>query len=370
MRHMALVILALLLITASFLPRQCHADGFQVVAGERKCDALDLPDAPLRAFRLADGSIRAFATHYRNRALVGSSFDDLTESCSVAYEGATDPDPSRFDYKTWIASTWLAEDGSVFALGHNEYQAHELAGRCSSRDYFACWYNSIVLLHSTDSGRTFERYGKGGGLLLAPDFIDTLGQGHPRGYTSPTNLIESGNFVYTLVAYSGLDPKDRGRCVLRSSLPIGADSWQILTKDGFVKPNGSPFLDKAKLRCRYIEGVNGFVGSIAKVSGKDLFIATVAEDDSEGGSIVAYFSPDLVHWSHREVLLRVSLFWSTACASGHRYSYPSLLDEQSSTANFDEVGSTATLFLVRSGCRVGTDRALVKTSVKVQLPQN
>ncbi|MCG6205522.1 hypothetical protein LPW26_12800 [Rhodopseudomonas sp. HC1] len=331
---------------------------------------MDLPDAPLRAFRLADGSIRAFATHYRNRALIGSNFADLRESCSIAYEGRLDPDPSHFDYKTWIASTWLSEDGSVFALGHNEYQAQEVPGRCSFRDYESCWYNSIVLLHSRDSGRTFRRYGNQGGLLLAPDFVDTLGQGHSRGYTSPTNMVKSGNFVYSLVAYAGLDPKDRGRCVLRSSLPINAESWQILTSDGFVRPNGSPFLDKAKLRCRYAEGLGGFVGSIAKVSGRDLFLATVAEDDSEGGSIVTYVSSDLVHWRNRQVLLHVSLFWSKACASDYRYSYPSLVDESSSTANFDEVGSTATLYLVRSACRVGTDRALVRTTVKVQLPQN
>jgi len=104
-------------------------DLFRVVAAE-KCDALDIPDAPLRAFRTPDGSITAFATHYRNRSLVGRGFDTLAKDCSVAYEGSLDPDPSHFDYKTWIAATWIADDGSVVALGHNEYQAHELPGRC------------------------------------------------------------------------------------------------------------------------------------------------------------------------------------------------------------------------------------------------
>lgn len=369
MRSGALFLGLFVLMTATLLPHDCSASQFQVVATEHKCDDVDLPDTSLRAFRLADGSIRAFATHYRNRALSGSSFATLRESCSIVYEGARDPDPSHFNYKTWIAATWLAEDGSVFALGHNEYQAQEIAGRCAFRDYLSCWYNSILLLRSVDSGRTFHRYGRHGGLLLAPDYVDTLGQGHPRGYTNPTNLIRSGDFVYSLVAYAGLDPKDRGRCVLRSSLPINADSWQLLTNDGFAKPNGSPFQSKSQLRCRYIEGVNGYVGSLAKVAGSDLFVAVVAEDDSAGGSIVAYFSRDLLHWRSRQVLLNVSLFWSSVCSSGYRYSYPSLVDEKSTAPNFDEIGSSATLYLVRSACKAGTDRALVKTDVKLQLPQ-
>src|ERR1700712_2954343 len=78
-------------------------DLFRVVSAE-KCDALDIPDAPLRAFRTPDGSITAFATHYRNRAFGGRSFDTMAKNCSVAYEGSLDPDPSHFDYKTWITA--------------------------------------------------------------------------------------------------------------------------------------------------------------------------------------------------------------------------------------------------------------------------
>ena len=177
-------------------------DLFRVVSAE-KCDALDIPDAPLRAFRTPDGSITAFATHYRNRALVGRSFGTMAKNCSVAYEGSLNPDPSHFDYKTWITATWIADDGSVVALGHNEYQAHELAGRCRFSDYSSCWYNSLVLLKSNDFGRTFHRFDHSNKALVAPDFVETLGQGHPRGYTSPTNLVRWGDYLYTLVGYSG-----------------------------------------------------------------------------------------------------------------------------------------------------------------------
>lgn len=341
-------------------------DLFRVVSAE-KCDALDIPDAPLRAFRTPDGSITAFATHYRNRALVGRSFDTMAKNCSVAYEGSLDPDPSHFDYKTWIAATWIAGDGSVVALGHNEYQAHELAGRCRFSDYSSCWYNSLVLLKSDDFGRTFHRFDQSKKALVAPDFVETLGQGHPRGYTSPTNLVRWGDYLYTLVGYSGQEKGDSGRCVLRTRLPVTADSWELLTSGGFVRPNTNPYGDNSGIRCAYVTGMRGFVGSIAKLVDTDLFVATVAED-SDGGSIVVYFSDDLVHWRDRQVLQKVPLFWSANCPLGKRFSYPSLIDESSAAPNFDQIGRTPTLYLVQGGCKVGTNLALVKTKLEIGPP--
>jgi hypothetical protein len=343
-------------------------DLFRVIAAE-KCDALDIPDAPLRAFRTPDGSITAFATHYRNRALVGRGFDALAKDCSVAYEGSLDPDPSHFDYKTWIAATWIADDGSVVALGHNEYQAHELPGRCRFSDYSSCWYNSLVLLKSDDFGRTFHRFDQSKEALVAPDFVETLGQGHPRGYTSPTNLVRWGDYLYTLVGYSGPEKGDSGRCVLRTRLPVTADSWELLTSGGFVSPNKNPYGDNSGIHCAYVMGMRGFVGSIAKLATTDLFIATVAED-SDGGSIVAYFSDDLVHWRDRQVLQKVPLFWSANCPLGKRFSYPSLIDESSASPNFDQIGPTPTLYLVQGGCKVGTNLALVKTRLEIRPPSD
>ncbi|MEY9138646.1 hypothetical protein ACVIWV_010091 [Bradyrhizobium diazoefficiens] len=360
-------------VIGTFLPlvvgghRATEADDLPHVVPDAKCDALDISDAPLRAFRSPDGSITAFATHYRNRALVGSSFGAMAKNCSVAYEGTLDPDPSHFNYKTWITATWIGDDGSVIALGHNEYQAHELVGHCRFADYSSCWYNSIVLLRSNDRGRTFHRADDLDKAVVAPDFADTLGQGHPRGYTSPTNLVKWGDYLYTLVGYSGVDKGDSGRCVLRSRLPVTTSSWEIFTRDGFVRPNQSAYEDQARVRCEYVTGMRGFVGSIAKLANSNLFVATVAEDIN-GGSIVAYFSDDLVHWHDRQVLEQVPLFWSKDCSIGKRFSYPSLIDENSPGPNFDQVGRTPTLYLVQGGCEIGSDLALVKTKVKIKPP--
>lgn len=360
-----LIVIFFVGLTAACRSEDASTD-FRTVVGERSCDNLDLPDAPLRAFRLPDGSITAFATHYRNRALKGAGFESLVENCSVVYEGKLDPDPSHFDYKTWITATWISDDGTIFALGHNEYQAHELPGRCQFSDYASCWYNSIVLLRSDDRGMTFYRVSEK--PILAPDFRDTVGQGHPRGYTSPTNIVRWGDYLYTLVGYSGVDKNDRKRCVVRSSLPITDQSWSILTDEGFVSPNRDPYSSSAQVRCTPISGMKGFVGSIARLADQDIFVATVAEDDEAGGSVVIYFSDDLVHWRNRQILKHLSLFWSRRCSQDHRYTYPSLVDESSPMPNFDQVGGAPTLYLVQGACKVGADRALVRTRVQIVGP--
>jgi hypothetical protein len=181
-------------------------------------------------------------------------------------------------------------------------------------------------------------------------------------------MVKWGNHVYSLVGYSGSEKGDTGRCVLRSSLPITRDTWEILTSNGFAKPGGDPYLSGPTVHCRYVSKMPGFVGSIGRVVNTDLFVAIVAENDREGGSIVAYFSKDLVNWNGRQVLKQVSLFWSANCTDGRRYTYPSLIDEKSLSPNFDEVGETAMLYLVQGACRVGTNRALVKVPVKLSIP--
>lgn len=364
---MLINLLIVVLILVSAVKVKCEP---LPVSSSTRCDALDIPDAPMRAFRQSDGSIRAFATHYRNRSLIGTSLDSLARDCSVAYEGSLDTDPLHHDYKTWIAATWLSDEGEVYALGHNEYQAHEIPGACAFVDYRSCWYNSIVLLKSHDSGKTFHRVsGKAQGVVIAPDFSSMEGQGHPRGFTSPTNIVRWKNYLYALVGFSGLNERDTGRCVLRTSLDISLDSWSVLTDDGFVAPVRAISRERRRAPCLKIQGINGFVGSVSRLAGTDLFVAAAAEDVGFGGQIVAYYSQDLVRWRYRQVLAQLPLFWSGKCDSGHRYSYPSLLDDKSSSVNFDVIGLDPTLFLSRSDCRVGLNRALTRVSVHLSPPE-
>src|SRR5690348_4315886 len=46
------------------------------------CDGHDVPDAPARAFREAEGGVALFGMHYVNRALRGKSLDRVKLDCA------------------------------------------------------------------------------------------------------------------------------------------------------------------------------------------------------------------------------------------------------------------------------------------------
>src|SRR3954470_18863291 len=75
------------------------------------CDGNDVPDAPLRAFRDADGQVVAFGLHYVNRGLRGASLAALKIDCRVVLDSGNNPDPAAYDEHSWITATWT-DDGA------------------------------------------------------------------------------------------------------------------------------------------------------------------------------------------------------------------------------------------------------------------
>jgi hypothetical protein len=68
------------------------------------CDGHDVPDAPVRAFRDAKGTVVLFGMHYQNRALRGESFDKLKLDCRIVLASSGKADPAAYDDKSWITT--------------------------------------------------------------------------------------------------------------------------------------------------------------------------------------------------------------------------------------------------------------------------
>ena len=262
----------------------------------QRCEVLDIPDAPLRAFRRADGRVVAFATHYLNRSLVGPSLSQLSHECRLVYQGRHLDDPAKFDDRTWITATWTSDGVNVAALGHNEYQAHKFLGRCSFGTYNECWYNSVVPLISSNGGRSFVRanYPE---PIAAPPMKSNSGQGRPRGYFSPSNIIFDHGYYYALIARSGFGGKEAGRCLFRTRDAMTPGSWTAWDGASFVPIFGSPYDHDWTLKtpCEAVIGLSrGALGSIAKIKGSDIFAAfsiSESSEDTEGGFVDVDFLP-------------------------------------------------------------------------------
>jgi hypothetical protein len=58
------------------------------------CDPEDIPDAPARALRVADGSVALFAANQQNRVLRGADLLSVRPDCAVVFTGSWAADPA------------------------------------------------------------------------------------------------------------------------------------------------------------------------------------------------------------------------------------------------------------------------------------
>ena len=287
---------ALLLLSVIFSRGQAAIAEVPVIAVENKpvivfahterCEPLDIPDAPLRAFRRADGMVVAFATHFLNRAAIGPSLSHLSHDCQLVYQGKHLADPAQFDDRTWITSTWTSDGITVSALGHNEYHGEQFVSHCRSKTIDKCWYISVVPLVSSDGGRSFVRTHYPTPIAAPPMKVDE-DRGQPQGYVIPSNIIFNDGYYYALIGRTDFDGKKAGRCLFRTQDVLGPDTWTVWDGHSYLPIFGSPYDNHWTYKpiCEAATGLSGALGSIAKLKNTKFFVAFwIAESDSpEGG---------------------------------------------------------------------------------------
>ena len=193
-----------------------------------RCAEDDIPDAPLRAVRLDDDHVIAFATHEQNRAFSGPNLGTLKRDCRIVFAGRHSDRPEDYSDRIWIASTWSEDGRTIFALGHDEYQAHRHPGRCRFATYAECWWNAIVLLRSDDGGRNFSRVGDRP-VATIPSRQD-IDQGHSRGFYEPSNIVKRGDAYYALIRAGGEGAQQAGTCLFRTNDLTRPESLALLRR--------------------------------------------------------------------------------------------------------------------------------------------
>ncbi len=90
-----------------------------------RCEDIDIPDLPARAFRNDQGDVSLISTHPVNRRFFGPNLGEIERICDPIFESTFDPDPARFTDAEWIASLYTEDGVKVNGLVHNEYQGWE-----------------------------------------------------------------------------------------------------------------------------------------------------------------------------------------------------------------------------------------------------
>jgi len=327
----------------------------QVVFDSRKgCEEIDIPDAPARAFRDDSEVVHLIATHYVARAMIGRDLDEVRHDCRVIYLSPKDPDPSHFQDNNWLYSFYSENGRRVAALVHSEYDGEEIPGMCATPDDTSnCWWNTITLAESLDSGYTFTIAAPPRNLIAAMPYRYVVGnRTGARGYNTPSNILKIGAYYYALINDWPYKAQKYGPCLIRTSDVFNAGSWRAWDGKNFVIRFADPYRETiTKPEEHVCEPVlAGAVETLVQHARTGIFIVTQFVQDGRFDGPPGFYiqcSRDLMHWSKPALLVRFSDLRATEEPGKWTYGYESLIDPTSKDRNFTTVSDTPYLYYVR-----------------------
>ncbi len=338
-----------------------------------RCENLDIPDLPARAFRDADGNVELISAHITNRRYLGPDLNDVKHQCQPVMQSTHDSDPSKFSDNEWIASTYTEDGKTVYALIHDEFHGWE-HGVCSSGDNFACWYNIITLAVSKDGGKTFQHAAEPPANLVASlPHVYEDGAG-PYGVMEPGNIIKKDDYYYVFVKIDEYRSDDQRVCLLRTKDLGDPSSWRAWDGADFTVAMNDPYQhadDPETLHhCAAMDPNLGILypGVTFNTYLKKYVMVGISTDNFSSNKtiwgVMYAFSDDLIHWDRRTMLFEAPLPWSTQPGNPRLYLYPTLIDPDSSSRNFETTGKTAYLYLTRFNGGDPLDRDLIRIPVE------
>jgi hypothetical protein len=345
------------------------------------CEPTDYPDLPTRVFRNARGQTVLVVSHFVNRRMIGPDPNHLRHLCAPTMQSAQNPDPAAFADHEWIASTYTEDGKTVFALVHDEYQGHLHTGRCPSLVYLKCWYNAITLARSADGGATFVHAAEPPAHLVASSPYTYTPDVGPYGLFSPSNIVfrRSDGHFYTFVYAVKYQAQQLGSCLLRTQDLSDARSWRAWDGRGFSVQFASAYDKPPPDPRRHVCHPVAF-DQLGVMTPSSLTYNTYLDEYVLVGTNTAYdprsrrarsgvyysLSSDLLNWSPRRLLLESELVETYQCGDRDPLQYPSILDPESNSRNFETVGRRAYLYYTQhryQNCQPSSNRDLMRVPV-------
>ena len=338
-----------------------------------RCEDLDIPDLSARAFRDAQGRVQLIAAHYINRRFIGPDFDHLTHDCSVILRSDLNPDPSAYDDHEWISATYTPDGQTVYALIHDEYQGFEHPGQCTNfSDVGWCLQTSLTLAVSTDDGNTYQ-HATPPALVASFPFRYVPDAGN-AGARDPSNIVhnERDGYYYAIVNVVQGKPGQplavNRDCLIRTNDLSDPSSWRAWSggtnfDTSFIDPYRST-ADPAAHLCAAVapDVLDSALGSLTYSTYARQWILV----EVNGGGFYYSLSPDLIHWSGRNLFYPAIVPWTYTCGGPDPVHYPLLIDPNSTSRNFDTMGKTAYLYFTQfhtEGCNQGLNRDLMRVPI-------
>ena len=347
-----------------------------------RCHPGNLADLPSRAFRGADGQVQLILSHTTSYRMVGPDLNNLTVDCSAIFSSDYDADSSRFNDSEWLAAPYTEDGQTVYAIIHNEYHGWEHRGQCSvfstQTAHFPCWYNTLTLAVSTDGGATYKSTANPPAHFIAGLPFPYEPDAGPAGPRNPSNIIKGRDgYYYQFANVAYYADNKQWVCLMRTNDLSDPSAWRFWDGQGFDGRFIDPYLTTPGTPedhlCPALEWDNigaSLNDSITYNTYLDRYVLVGLSADQidhrEVWGIYYSFSDDLIHWTRRKLLAEMPLPWTVENGgSDLSILYPSLLDPNSDSRNFETTGKTAYLYYTRHNFGQGNpDRDLIRVPVE------
>jgi hypothetical protein len=269
---------------------------------------------------------------------------------------------------------------------HNEYRGdtHNAArpGQCPSGERLTCLDTSVTMVISTDGGDSYQDILEPPNHMVATLPYTFNDQGVPSGLRQPSNIIRGQDgyfYVYTNISDYPVNPGDfppQWVCAMRTDDLSDPSSWRFWDGEGFSGKFVNPYIETAgpdTPKCAPLEMEN-LSGSLNEsviyntVLGRYIMIGYSHHPTATDPTWGFYYSlsDDLVNWTQRELLLQLPGENAVEnSATDTFYAYPSLIDPDSPSMNFETSDENAYLYLTRFNNGVTLDRDLIRFPVEL-----
>lgn len=254
--------------------------------------------------------------------------------------------------------------------------------QCPSGDYKKCWYNAITFAKSTNKGRTYSHAITPHHLVASAPYPyepDT----DPWGIFSPSNIIYNANdgYYYVMLHLEKRFLQEWGTGVMRTRTLDDPKSWRAWNgKDfnvRFINPYTEPDADPSQHICQPVsrDEISKMHESLTfnTYFNKFLLVGSHGQWDHERKKFIHGFcyslSDDLIHWTKAKLIMEAKFPW-TPNLPGEILLYPSLLDPNDTSRNFEVTGRRPYLYYTRFHPYTPQNRGLDRDLVRVLIEFN
>jgi hypothetical protein len=345
-----------------------------------RCTDFDWPDIPARAFRDAVGRTQLVLGQGSrpNSRMIGPDLDNLVRDCTPILSNSNNPMPSDYDDAEWMSGIYSPDGQEVFALIHSEYHGIAHAGYCGDV-FLDCRYNTITYAHSSDMANSFQQPAPPGQLVAAIPYRFVPGEGR-YGFFTPSNIFQKDGYFYNMIlASADYREQESGVCLMRTQDLADPKSWRAWDGEGFNVRFIDPYRDSAQSVSRHVcdpiapDALGQINRSVvwSTFLNKWVVVGTETGYEPAFGEVIRGFyfstSDDLIHWSQRQLLMRVETAQTWQCGDPDPAAYPSFIDPSSTDRNFNTMDQTAYVYMTtfrRENCLVTSKRDVMRMPIQ------